>query len=224
MNKKEKLAYAYWALLPGGAVLERLINEDLVDEDFQRKFLTEMKDELQLEDSLEQLMDPDYIRSIVEEYGQDPASSPLPIFRARQHVKEAANIDPSYKSFLDIVYSSRIDMLPSHALQGWLRSRNTIEFLLLWEKQNNKSFDRESAERLMAETTEKKATLTLKHWIARTGATGIVSLQGRYGATYAHPIIATDFEMWLLPSVRLAQLDSLYNYRSKKYQSESSGA
>lgn len=81
--------------------------------------------------------------------------------------------------------------------------------MFLWESRHNKDFDVEQAKLLMEELRSSNSGMTLKKWIGRTGATGIVSLPGRYGGTYADPMIAKAFEIWLSP-MRLYMLIDMY--------------
>ena len=82
---------------------------------------------------------------------------------------------------------------PSYVIQSWLRDKNTIEFLRLWEKDNNPEFNNDEAEALVKRVSESSFTLTTKVWIAQTKAAGIVSKQGNNGGTLAHRDIAIDF-------------------------------
>lgn len=91
---------------------------------------------------------------------------------------------------------------PSYVIQSWLRDKNTLELLCLWEKEHNLEFNLEEARKLIAKTKESSFTLTLKIWIATTNAKGIVSKQGKGGGTYAHHEIAIDFITWLFPEKR----------------------
>ena len=95
-----------------------------------------------------------------------------------------------------------MNVSPSYALQHWLRSRNTLAFLSLWEQGNNLAFDKKNAEAFIMEAGSSNTTVTLKKWSASTGAIGVIAVPGRYGGTYADPIIAKDFAAWLSPQQR----------------------
>ena len=123
-------------------------------------------------------------------------------YKAISRAKSAANIDPKYKRFTEIVAKSKLAVTPSYVLQSWLRSRNTIAFLSLCEEEYNSEFLVEEAKKIIAETEVRNSVFALKQWIPRTNAKGIVALQGRYGGTYAHPIIALDFAAWCSPACR----------------------
>lgn len=85
---------------------------------------------------------------------------------------------------------------PSYLIQSWLRSRNTVEFLATWERNNNPNFNETAFQKLMIAAKTPQFTLTPKKWIDMTNAIGITSKQGKGGGTMAHPFIACDFEMW----------------------------
>lgn len=85
---------------------------------------------------------------------------------------------------------------PSYLIQSWLRSRNTIDFLGEWERNNNDSFDQKAFQKLLIDVRSPSYTLTPKKWIEATNAIGIESKRGKNGGTMAHPFIACDFEMW----------------------------
>ena len=91
---------------------------------------------------------------------------------------------------------------PSYVIQSWLRDRNTIEFLQLWEKDYNDSFNESKASELVKKISESSFTITAKIWIEETSAIGIISKRGNQGGTYAHRDIAIDFMVWLFPEKR----------------------
>lgn len=92
---------------------------------------------------------------------------------------------------------------PGYVIQSWLRDRNTIEFLRLWEKEyNSYNFNDEAAIKLINRTHEPSFTLTAKVWISETKARGIQSKQGANGGTFATEQIAVDFITWLYPEKR----------------------
>jgi len=88
-------------------------------------------------------------------------------------------------------------------IQSWLRNYVTIEFLRLWEKESNPEFVDEACTALIERMKSSSFRLTLKQWIANTGAVGITSKQGKNGGTFAHPDIACEFSMWIDPAYRL---------------------
>lgn len=84
-----------------------------------------------------------------------------------------------------------------YIIQNWLRNRNTIEFLGIWESLNNPGFNSIEFDGFRIQAGLNSFSLTPKQWIERTGATGLVSRAGRYGGTYAHKDIAFEFASWI---------------------------
>jgi len=95
--------------------------------------------------------------------------------------------------------SERTDLL----IQNWIRNRNTIEFLGLWEKLNNKDFKPFEFEGIRKKAGLNSFILTSKQWAEKTNARGIISKPGRYGGTYAHKNIVFEFASWISPKFKL---------------------
>ena len=93
---------------------------------------------------------------------------------------------------------------PGYVIQSWPCSRNTLEFLKMWENKNNPKFNEHKCIALLEAMKAPSFTVTAKLWIAKTKAIGLVSKQGKGGGSFAHPDIAMDFQMWLKPELRLA--------------------
>lgn len=91
---------------------------------------------------------------------------------------------------------------PSYVIQGWLRDRNTLGFLYLWEREHNRDFYEMGYHKLKRNLSDPSFTLTAKIWKERTAATGIISKQGNGGGTFAHRDIAIDFYAWVFPEKR----------------------
>ena len=90
-----------------------------------------------------------------------------------------------------------------YLISNWLRNRNTIEFLGLWEQINNPDFNPIEFDGIKTQAGLNSFILTAKQWIERTGATGIQSKAGRYGGTYAHLDIALEFAAWISVEFKL---------------------
>lgn len=82
-------------------------------------------------------------------------------------------------------------------IRNWLRNRNTIEFLGIWERLHNPGFNPVEFDGSRMQAGLNSFAITPKQWIERTGAIGIVSKAGRYGGTYAHKDIAFEFASWI---------------------------
>jgi len=88
-------------------------------------------------------------------------------------------------------------------VRNWLRNRNTIEFLGIWEQLNNPDFKPVEFDGIRMQAGLNSFTLTPKQWIRKTGAIGIISKAGRYGGTYAHKDIAFEFASWISVEFKL---------------------
>jgi hypothetical protein len=95
---------------------------------------------------------------------------------------------------------------PDHTddlIRSWLRNRNTVEFLGIWEQLNNPDFNPVEFDGIRMQAGLNSFTLTPKQWIEKTGAIGIISRAGRYGGTYAHKDIAFEFASWISVEFKL---------------------
>ena len=88
-------------------------------------------------------------------------------------------------------------------LYNWLRNRNTIEFLGIWEQIYNPDFKPIEFDRFKSQAGLNSFTLSPKKWIEATEAIGIYAKSGRGGGTYAHRDIAFEFASWLSPEFKL---------------------
>ncbi|NYB73622.1 KilA-N domain-containing protein [Sedimentibacter hydroxybenzoicus DSM 7310] len=95
-------------------------------------------------------------------------------------------------------YTSLTDMVKNIdnglvLIEKWLRNKNTIEFLGIWEGMYNLDFDEDEYNEIMNEAGFNRFTLSVKQWTKRTNSRGIIAKAGRYGGTYAHKDIAFEF-------------------------------
>ncbi len=90
-----------------------------------------------------------------------------------------------------------------YLISNWLRNRNTIEFLGIWEQLNNPGFNPIEFDGIRKQAGLNSFILTAKKWIDLTGAKGLIASAGRYGGTYAHKDIAFEFGSWLSPEFKL---------------------
>lgn len=88
---------------------------------------------------------------------------------------------------------------PGYVIQNWMRTRNTVRFLGLWEHFHNPEFNYLEFEAIEREAGLNSFVLTPKRWVEQTRAKGIVTKQGRYAATFAHQDIAFEFASWISP-------------------------
>ncbi len=88
-------------------------------------------------------------------------------------------------------------------IQNWMRTRNTVEFLGVWEQLHNTIFNHIEFDVIRSKTGLSSFVLSISHWVEKTGAVGILAKPGRYGGTYAHKDIALEFCSWLNPAFKL---------------------
>ncbi len=88
-------------------------------------------------------------------------------------------------------------------IEKWLRNKNTIEFLGIWEEMYNPNFNSPEFEGIKNAAGLNRFILSVKQWIERTNAIGIIAKAGRYGGTYAHKDLAFEFASWVSPQFKL---------------------
>ena len=86
---------------------------------------------------------------------------------------------------------------PSDVIKNWMRRKDTIEFLGLWESLNNTNFNSVEFDWIKSEAGYNSFTLSPKKWISLTNAIGIISKSGRYGGAFAYSDIAFEFASWI---------------------------
>ena len=92
---------------------------------------------------------------------------------------------------------------PFIVINNWLRSKDNIQFLGLWESMHNPDFKPIEFDRFRNEAGSNAFTLSPQKWIEKTNAIGIISKSGRYGGTFAHSDIAMEFASWISPEFKL---------------------
>ncbi len=104
-------------------------------------------------------------------------------------------------------YISLTDMLKvkdgNFFISDWLRNRNTLEFLSVWEKLNNGDFNYGEFATITQKSGLNSFKISVKEWVDKTGAIGLYAKAGRYGGTYAHRDIAFEFGSWISPTFKL---------------------
>lgn len=107
-----------------------------------------------------------------------------------------------YISLTDIARFKNINE-PKDVVKNWLRVRDTIEFLGLWETINNPNFKGVEFDSFRKEAGTNAFTLSPQRWVEKTNAIGIISKSGKGGGTYAHPDIAMEFASWISAEFKL---------------------
>lgn len=107
-----------------------------------------------------------------------------------------------YISLTDIARYKNVHE-PKDVVKNWLRVRDTIEFLGLWETIHNPNFKGVEFDSFRKEAGTNAFTLSPQRWIENTNAIGIISKSGRGGGTFAHPDIAMEFASWISAELKL---------------------
>ena len=107
-----------------------------------------------------------------------------------------------YISLTDIARYKNVHE-PKDVVKNWLRVRDTIEFLGLWETIHNPNFKGVEFDSFRKEAGTNAFTLSPQRWIKNTSAIGIVSKSGKGGGTFAHPDIAMEFASWISAEFKL---------------------
>lgn len=104
-------------------------------------------------------------------------------------------------------YISLTDMLRAKDgdffISDWLRNRNTVEFLGIWETVFNPDFNYGEFATIKSQAGLNSHKISVKEWVEKTNAIGLKATAGRYGGTYAHPDIAFEFGMWISPEFKI---------------------
>lgn len=110
--------------------------------------------------------------------------------------------ESAYISLTDIARYKNPDDAAG-VISNWLRNRNTLDYLGLWEQIHNPNFKLLEFEGFRNSSGDNAFTISPQKWIKETDAVGIVSKSGRYGGTYAHSDIAFEFASWISPEFKL---------------------
>ena len=111
------------------------------------------------------------------------------------------DFENEYISLTDIARYRSSD--PNDVIKNWMRGRETIEFLGLWESLHNPNFKPVEFDGFRSQAGLNAFTMSPSKWISGVGAIGIVTKAGRYGGTYAHSDIALEFASWISAEFKL---------------------
>jgi hypothetical protein len=113
----------------------------------------------------------------------------------------------SMKKFHEQDFISLTDMLKAKDgdffIADWLRNRNTVEFLGVWESVHNPDFNYGEFAIIRSQAGLNSYKISVKEWVAKTNAIGLKATAGRYGGTFAHSDIAFEFSMWISPAFKV---------------------
>lgn len=106
----------------------------------------------------------------------------------------------------------------SALIENWLKNKDTILFLGVWEQINNPDFNSLEFEGIKNEAGRNSFYLSTKRWIEKTNAIGVIASAGRYGGTYAHKDIAFEFGSWLSPEFKLYLIKEFQRLKEEENQ------
>lgn len=101
-------------------------------------------------------------------------------------------------------------------IDSWLRSKDTIEFLGVWERLNNPNFNPVEFDRIRLEAGTNRFRLSVKRWTQDVAGIGVIAKSGRYGGTYAHKDIAFEFGSWLSPEFKLYLIKEFQRFKEQE--------
>ncbi|MEK6561174.1 MAG: KilA-N domain-containing protein [Nitrospirota bacterium] len=107
--------------------------------------------------------------------------------------------DDDFISLTDILKAKEGDFF----ISDWLRNRNTVEFLGIWERVHNPNFNYGEFAIIKSQAGLNSYKISVKEWVEKTKAIGLRATAGRYGGTYAHKDIAFEFGMWISPEFKI---------------------
>src|SRR3989338_5501342 len=142
---------------------------------------------------------------------------------SKKEIIQVEGIDVNIKSIDSQKYISLTDIAkkknseePRFVIINWLRNRNSVEFLGIWEKIHNPHFNRVGFDTVRSQAGLNSFTISPTKWIELTNAIGLISKSGRYdGGTYAHEDIALEFASWISPEFKLYFIKE---FRRLKYE------
>lgn len=107
----------------------------------------------------------------------------------------------------------------SSLIENWLRNKNTVEFLGVWESLHNPNFNSPEFEGIKNEAGTNRFLLSVKKWVETTNGKGLTAKTGRYDSgTYAHEDIALEFGAWLNPEFKLYLIKEFKRFKQIEAQ------
>ena len=119
-----------------------------------------------------------------------------------------------YISLTDMIKSKDGDFF----ISDWLRNRNTIEFLGIWESVHNENFNYGEFAIIKSKAGLNNYKLSVKEWVEKTNAIGLMSSSGRYGGTYANEDIALEFGMWISAEFKVFLVKEFKRLKNQEFK------
>ena len=126
-------------------------------------------------------------------------------------------IEDDYISLTDMVKNIENGLV---LIEKWLRNKNTIEFLGLWEQINNQDFKGVEFDGFKNSAGLNSFTMSPVKWIETTNAIGIISKSGRYGGTFAHKDIAFEFASWISAEFKLFLIKEFQRLKNEEIENK----
>ena len=127
--------------------------------------------------------------------------------------------DSDYISLTDMLRAKDGDFF----ISDWLRNRNTVEFLGIWEQINNPAFTYGEFAIIKSKAGLNSYKISVKDWVEKTGAIGLQATTGRYGGTFAHRDIAFEFGIWISPQFKLYLIKEFQRLKTEENEKLSLG-
>ncbi len=124
------------------------------------------------------------------------------------------NNDEDYISLTDMLKSKD----GSFFISDWLRNRNTLEYLGVWEKIHNLNFNYGEFAIITSQAGLNSYKISVKEWVAKTKAIGLMAKAGRYGGTYAHKDIAFEFGMWISAEFKIYLIKEFQRLKEEEFK------
>lgn len=119
-------------------------------------------------------------------------------------------------------YISLTDMLKAKDgdffISDWLRNRNTVEYLGIWERIHNPDFNCGEFAIIKNQAGLNSYKISVKEWVAKTNAIGLLAKAGRYGGTYAHKDIAFEFGMWISAEFKIYLIKEFQRLKDEEHK------
>ena len=101
-------------------------------------------------------------------------------------------------------------------ITDWLRNRNTLEYIGIWEKVYNPNFNYGEFAIIKSRAGLNSFKISVKEFVTRTNAISLQAKVGRYGGTYAHPDIAFEFAMWISPAFKVYIVKEFQRFKASE--------
>ena len=122
--------------------------------------------------------------------------------------------DDDYISLTDMLKAKDGDFF----ISDWLRNRNTVEYLGIWEKIHNSDFNYGEFATIKSQAGLNSYKISVKEWVAKTHAIGLMAKAGRYGGTYAHKDLAFEFGMWISPAFKIYLIKEFQRLKEEEFK------